>query len=200
MNNISSAISLLALCILTAISRDASAAPKDQAPAKATQAQNTVKLQAASLTPEQKTDSKTSSTPNLDLSKAPTNISANSLTLLNDKRTFTYEGNVVVTQADMTLNSDFLDGSYSEKNEIEKIIARSNVIITKGPDMKANGQRAVYDAIARTIVLTESPSVEQNGSILTADLIRIFVDENRSVAEGNVKVTLKSTDTDVKIP
>ncbi len=127
-------------------------------------------------------------------SKEPTNISADSLTLFNEKRTFTYQGKVVVTQADMTLKSDFLDGNYSEKNEIEKIIARSNVEITKGADIKATGQRAEYNALNRTIVLTETPSIEQNGSTLTADLIRIFIDENRSIAEGNVKVTMKSAD------
>lgn len=161
-----------------------------------------IALKAPSPTPvAQKTSaSQALSTPNLDLSKEPTNISAESLTLLNDKRTFTYQGKVIVTQGDMTLHSDFLDGSYSEKNEIEKIVARSNVEITKGIDLKAHGQRAIYNALDRTIVLTESPSVEQNGSILTADIIRIYVDENRSVAEGNVKVTLKSAEDGLKAP
>lgn len=129
-----------------------------------------------------------------NMSKAPTNISADSLTLYNEKRTFTYTGNVVVTQADLTLHSDFLDGNYSDKNEIEKIVARSNVEITKGAEMKATGQRAEYNALNRTIVLTETPSIEQNGNTLTADLIRIYIDENRSIAEGNVKVTMKSAD------
>ena len=129
-----------------------------------------------------------------DLSKGPTNISADSLTLFSDKRTFTYQGKVVVVQGDMTLTSDFLDGNYSEKNEIEMIIARSNVTITKGPDIKAGSQKAEYNAKARTIILTEAPHIDQKGSVLTADLIKVFVDENRSIAEGNVKVSLTSTD------
>lgn len=136
----------------------------------------------------------------IDFSKAPTNISADSLTLLNEKRTFTYQGKVVVTQADLTLHADFLDGAYSEKNEIQTIVARSNVDITKGTGIKATGQRAVYNALDRTIVLTESPAIEQNGSTLTADLIRIFIDENRSVAEGNVKVTMKNIDEGLQTP
>jgi lipopolysaccharide export system protein LptA len=129
-----------------------------------------------------------------DISKGPTNISADSLTLFTDKRTFSYQGKVVVVQGDMTLTADTLDGNYSDKNEIEMIYARSNVTIVKGPDIKAGGQKAEYDAKKRIIILTEAPYIEQKGSVLTADIIKVFADENRSVAEGNVKVNLTSTE------
>jgi lipopolysaccharide transport protein LptA len=166
------------------------AKPKTSPTAPANKAPVTSKKSAATPTPKPVAGFNSDS---FNLSKEPTNISAQTLTLLTDKRTFTYQGSVVVVQGDMTLTSDYLDGSYSENNEIEKIVARSNVHIVKGPDIKASGQRADYDAVKRTIIMTESPRVEQKGSILTADVIRIFVDENRSVAEGNVKVTLINT-------
>lgn len=194
--------SLIAIAMVTtpvAVMAKPKAADKKTAPVKSTPlkapAQKVTSATTpapSAATPEKSTDALNLASPDFDISKEPTNISADSLTLLNEKRTFTYQGKVVVTQGDMTLTADFLDGNYSEKNEIQKITARQNVVITKGPEMRANGQRAEYDAVSRTIVLTETPGVEQNGSMLTADIIKIFIDENRSVAEGNVKVTMKN--------
>jgi lipopolysaccharide transport protein LptA len=170
------------------------AAPKD-APIKLTAPSAAPKTLAATATASPSSSSPIGLTgEEFDLSKGPTNISADTLTIFSDKRTFTYKGKVVVVQGDMTLTSDILDGNYSEKNEIEMIIARSNVTITKGPDIKAGSQKAEYNAKLRTIILTEAPHIDQKGSVLTADLIKVFVDENRSVAEGNVKVSLTSTD------
>lgn len=205
----SPATSLLLAGILATLPLSADAKPKETEKSAKKQAAKTVKVPDSALkkpvatpvataapatpAPEAVKELGNLAGPDFDISKEPTNISANSLTLLNEKRTFTYEGKVVVTQGDMTLTCDTLDGNYSDKNEIQKITARQNVEIIKGADMKAHGQRAEYDAVSRTIVLTETPSVEQNGSILSADIIRIFIDENRSTAEGNVKVTLKNT-------
>lgn len=126
----------------------------------------------------------------IDFKKAPTNITSNSLSLKSDKRVFVYTGNVTVTQADMTLTCDALEGTYDENNQIERLTALKNVLIVKGDKIRAKGNRAVYTAKDSTMVLTDNPSVEQNGSTLTADLIRIYMQENRSVAEGQVKVTL----------
>lgn len=123
-------------------------------------------------------------------SDLPTFINAESLTLLTNEKRFTYSGNVEVKQGDMTLTAATLEGTYDDNNKIVGLVARKDVKITKGETMKGSGQRAEYDAKAETVVLTESPQLEQEGSLLTADLIRVFLKDNRSVAEGNVKVTL----------
>lgn len=119
----------------------------------------------------------------------PTNISSDTLVLQNKDRVFIYSGNVRVTQGDMTLTSKTLEGLYSEKNEIQRMVAKGDVIITKA-ELKATGGKALYEAATNTVLLTESPQVEQKGSILTADRIRVFLDEDRSQAEGDVRVTL----------
>lgn len=125
-----------------------------------------------------------------DFGKQPTYIKADTLTLKSEERFFTYSGNVEVRQGDMTLTSDIIDGRYGEDNRIRELIARSNVTITKGADIRATGQRAIYDQATQTVTLTESPELQQNDSILTADSIRVLLQENRSVAEGSVRVKL----------
>jgi len=123
-----------------------------------------------------------------DFGKTPTTISADTLTLRTLERTFSYKGNVRVAPGTLNLSSDEIAGQYTEQNEITTIKALGQVVITK-EDMKATSQQALYDATASKVVLTDNPQLQQGESILTADIITIFLAENRSAAEGNVRVT-----------
>lgn len=122
-------------------------------------------------------------------SKLPTNIAAESLTLNAKQRTFAYKGNVTVEQGDMKLTSKTLEGTYGEDNQIQKLIAKGNVKITK-QQIEATGQQALYDAASATVLLSDNPQLKQGESLLTADRIKVFLKENRSQAEGAVRVTL----------
>jgi lipopolysaccharide export system protein LptA len=125
---------------------------------------------------------------NKDFGKLPTNISSDTLTLNAKTRVFVYKGNVVVTQGDMTLNSRLIEGNYDQNNQIQKIVARGDVVITK-QQIKATSQQATYDALASIVTLTDNPQLQQGESVLIADRIKVFLKENRSQAEGNVRVT-----------
>jgi lipopolysaccharide export system protein LptA len=129
-----------------------------------------------------------------EFGKLPTNITSDTLTLNNKSRIFIYRGNVVVTQGDMTLTSKEIEGTYSEQNEIQKIIAKGDVKITK-QDIVSTSQRATYDAINSIVVLTENPQLQQGESVLIADRIKVFLNDNRSIAEGNVRVTVVKNQT-----
>jgi lipopolysaccharide transport protein LptA len=164
----------------------------------------TLLIPAISLaTPEPQTSSPATPVDNelfsADFNKAPTEISANSLTLRSKERKFEYNGSVVVKQGEMTLAADLLEGSYDEQNQIQQLIARNNVKITKGEKIKANSNRAVYKKASETIELTENPQIEQQGSVLTADKVTIFLKEDRSNAEGRVHVKLLN-DTAIETP
>ena len=124
--------------------------------------------------------------------KLPTNITSDSLTFNAKNRVFAYQGNVQVTQGDMRLTSKTLEGTYSEKNELLKLVAKGDVFISK-QDIQATGQIAAYDAVASIVTLTENPQLQQKESILRADKIKIFLNENRSQAEGDVRVTFVNT-------
>lgn len=123
-----------------------------------------------------------------DFGKLPTTITAESLTLKTKERKFSYKGNVHVSQGEMHLTCKEIDGTYSDKNEITSIQALGDVRIIK-QDMEATSQRASYNAVASSVQLTNNPQLKQGESILTADTITIFLAENRSSAEGNVRVT-----------
>jgi len=125
-----------------------------------------------------------------DFNKEPTFIKSTSLLLKSGERVFEYTGSVEVIQGDMTLTCDALEGFYDEHNQIDQLIAKSNVVITKGENIRATSERAHYERATETITLTESPELQQTDSVLTADLIRIYLQEDRSVAEGQVRVKL----------
>ena len=95
---------------------------------------------------------------------------------------------------DLNLKCDLLQVIYNEDNQIEELIALKNVFITKGDTIRARGERAVYEQADESLTLTENPELQQDGSVLTADRIRIFLAEDRSVAEGEVRVKLLRKD------
>jgi lipopolysaccharide transport protein LptA len=122
--------------------------------------------------------------------KLPTFITSKSLEVNSVKRVFYYRTNVVAKQGDMTLSCDELEGYYNENNQIEKMIALKNVVVVKGATMKASSERGVYETATAVITMTENPKLEQNGSILQADIVKMFLNEDRSIAEGDVSVTV----------
>lgn len=150
-----------------------------------------VKAEATKVAPK---ESKTASLLKGENANAPTYINSNSVQLDSASRTFVYTGSVEVTQGDMRLTSDILEGNYTEKNEIEQLTARRNVTITKGPNVKAKSNKAVFDAKTEIVTLTENPEIVQESSTLTADKVRVYLKEDRSEAEGQVRVKLNKTD------
>lgn len=132
-------------------------------------------------------------------SDGPTYINADSLTLRSNERFFIYTGHVVVIQGEMTMTSKTLEGTYTAENKIERLIARGDVVITK-PTLKATGQKAVYEAATEVVTLYDNPQVTQNESILNADRIKVYLREDRSEAEGTVRVTLVKKETPKATP
>lgn len=125
----------------------------------------------------------------------PTFIKSDSLTLRSEERIFIYTGNVEVRRGEMIMTSESLEGVYDQNNKIQTLTAKKNVTVTKGDAIKATGDQALYTAADETMVLSQSPELQQNDSVLTADTIRIFMKENRSVAEGAVRVKLVKKET-----
>ncbi len=130
---------------------------------------------------------------NLSSADVPTVIVSDSMVLKNKEQKFTYTGNVVLEKGDLKMLSKRLEGKYNDDQGIDELTAYEDVVITKGVNIRARSNKAVYEKSTETMVLTENPEVIQDQSILTADLVRIFLNENRSTAEGNVRVKLIET-------
>lgn len=127
---------------------------------------------------------------NPDFGKLPTYIKADSLVLKQQERNFMYQGNVESKHGDMTIVSNTLEGNYDQQNRIQQLIAKTNVLITKGDTIRGTCERAIYEAAKDTVTLTENPELTQNGSVLTGDTIVIYLKENRSEATGQVRVKM----------
>ena len=121
-------------------------------------------------------------------SDSPVYIKSDSLDLNSKSRIFSYRGNVEVKRDDLTITAKVVDGYYKEDNKIEKMIAKENVVITRGEGLRSVSNRAIYKVESNIIELTEKPELFKDGSVLAADKITIFVKEDRSEAEGNVRV------------
>ena len=118
----------------------------------------------------------------------PVLIKSDTLNLDSKERVFTYRGNVHVTKGDLIITSDILVGRYAEDQQLENILCKGNVVVTRGSEMRATSNRAFYNVKSAKIELTEEPELNRNGNVLAADKIIVFVDEDRSEAEGNVRV------------
>lgn len=119
---------------------------------------------------------------------APTIITSDLLDLDTKKREFVYTGNVIVIQDDLKITCEKLLGIYDANNEIKSLTALTNVVITKGVDIRALSQRADYDPKADMIKLTENPSLQRGGSELRSEIIKIFISTEKTVAEGRVQM------------
>lgn len=135
---------------------------------------------------------------NLSSTSMPTVITSDTMTLRSNDKFFVYEGNVVLEKGDFRMTSKKLQGRYNDTQGIDEMEAQEEVVITKGPTVKARSNKAVYDKRSETMILTENPEVTQETSLLTADLVKIFLQENRSTAEGNVRVKLIQKDEPAK--
>ena len=118
----------------------------------------------------------------------PLYIKSDTLELNSKARLFIYKGNVELVRADVTITANIVEGKYDRQNRLETILCRGNVVITKGEGMRATSNRALYNVSAATIELTEAPELYREGNALSADKVTVYIDEDRSEAEGNVRV------------
>lgn len=123
-------------------------------------------------------------------SSLPTTITSDTLTLRTQEKKFIYKGNVVMAQGAMTVTCNTLEGTYTENNEIEDLTALGSVIITKGDELEARGERADFDNERQIVTMTQNPSVLKGKSQLNADLIKVFLETEETIAEGRVQMKI----------
>jgi lipopolysaccharide transport protein LptA len=121
---------------------------------------------------------------------APIHISSDSFSLDAKNRVFTYSGNVEAFQADLFITAEEMVGGYDENNRLQEVVCRNDVVVTRGERLRALANRAVYYVEEQRIELTEGPEVIERNNALSADKITLFLAEDRSAAEGRVRVKL----------
>lgn len=120
--------------------------------------------------------------------KDPVFIQSDTLGLNSKERIFTYKGNVKIKRGDVDITTDIMVGKYAENQELETIVCQGNVVVTRPPETRATSNRAYYNIKSGKIELTENPELAKGSNVLVADKIIMYVDEDKSEAEGNVRV------------
>ena len=126
--------------------------------------------------------------------RGPVHITSQQLEADYQAKVITFIGDVVARQKEFTLYSDrlllFIGG---EMKEIEKIVARGNVRMVQG-ERTATCNEATYYHREGTVVLRGEPVVREGDNWVSGKRIIYYIDEQKSVAEGEgedrVKVTI----------
>ncbi|PWR19462.1 lipopolysaccharide transport periplasmic protein LptA [Zavarzinia aquatilis] len=127
-------------------------------------------------------------------SSAPIEILADSLEVTDQSSSAVFAGNVKVTQADMILRADRLEVTYAGGNiaggeagagpsGIKKIVARGNVFVTAREDT-AQGDNAVYDPAAGTVIMTGNVILTRGENVLKGQELTVNLRTGRSVMTG----------------
>lgn len=127
-------------------------------------------------------------------SNEPMFIRSDNFQLDSKNRLFHYRDNVQVIKGDLTITSDIMTGKYDANNQLQEMVAENNVVITRGDRLRATSNRAFYDIAKDKITLTEGPELNDRGNVLTADKVILLVKEDRSEAEGHVRVKVTKSD------
>ncbi len=127
-------------------------------------------------------------------------ITSEKLVFDNLNFVFTYTGNVVATDGIYLIKSNKLIGNMSKTQELEKLFASGNVIITKGAELRTFSEKADFDFKKNLIVLTEEPELEKDNSLLTAETIYYNTETEQSNAEGEVNVKVLDEKSIVAVP
>jgi len=116
--------------------------------------------------------------------------------ITSDKLFFDYQekqaiftGNVVVTDPDLQLTADRLVIYMTPEDEIDKLDAEGNVEV-KMEGLHSRSGKAVYTLGDGKIILTDSPQVSREGSVMQAEKITYWRLENRMEAFPRARVIM----------
>jgi len=139
--------------------------------------------------------------------KTTTVITSNTMTASSQTNQAIFRENVKMVQEELVVYSDMMIVHFKEqgasasspigqsptqesKKEIRFIEAKGHVKIAKG-ESRGRCQHALYDKQAEKIILRGSPVVWQAGTRVSGRKITMFLKENRSVVEGETRVTIE---------
>ncbi|MBW2006006.1 MAG: hypothetical protein JRI72_15675 [Deltaproteobacteria bacterium] len=136
-------------------------------------------------------------------SENPIIIHSNTLEFDQEKKLVVFEGKVHAKTEDMVIDcqkmlvyyigSPTKKESNAESSRIDKIIALGNVIINRFDAGVARAGKAVFYQNEAKVVLTENPFIQQGPDSVEGQRIIIFLNESRSIVEGNEKKRVKAT-------
>ncbi len=122
-------------------------------------------------------------------SNAPIDFGSDNIELQDKAQRAVLSGNVVVKQAEMTLNAARMTITYKGqvvggKPEATRIDASGGVTVRR-PDQTAKSQFAIYDLNRRVITMLGAVTLTQAGNTVNGGRLTINLDTGRAVIDGS---------------
>lgn len=117
-------------------------------------------------------------------SRAPIDITSDTVEGDQKKNLVIFKGNVVAKQEEATLYANQLTLYYDpETRRIREIVALGNVKVTQG-DRRATSQKATFYQNENKIVLEGEVVIREGENVIRGEKVVYLVDEERSFVEG----------------
>lgn len=131
----------------------------------------------------------------------PISIRSEKMTLKNLENKIIFEGAVLITREEMTINADRAEVLLSESKgesqsklagsndgrEVKRITTFGNVRIVRG-SQKAKADKGVYERAKAVFILTGNPEVWDNDFHVKGEVITFFIDEERTLVSQSQAV------------
>ena len=104
-----------------------------------------------------------------------------------------FEENVVVTDAELSIEADRMTVFFTEDNKVLSIEAEGNVVIAQD-DKEGFAQKAVYFVKEGKVVLSDSPKIVSGSDEMSGETITLWRFKGRILCEPNAVLKLYSTD------
>lgn len=117
-------------------------------------------------------------------SRAPIDITSDTVEADQKTNTVTFKGNVIAKQEDTTLYANTLVITYdSNSKKLKEIVAVGNVKVVQ-LDRRATGHKATFDQEKNKMVLDGEAVAREGANVIRGERITFYVDEERSVVEA----------------
>jgi len=117
--------------------------------------------------------------------RAPVSVDAGRIVVEDRANRVSFAGNVVVTQAGLTVRSQRMLINYTDAGslELQRLTATGGVTVTRGNE-RATGNTAIYDFNRRIITLAGDVQLRQSGNTLSGGRLVIDLQSGVSTVDG----------------
>jgi lipopolysaccharide export system protein LptA len=127
-------------------------------------------------------------------SRAPIDISSDTVEGDQKQNTVTFKGNVIAKQENTTIYANALVITYDSKNNrVREIVASGNVKVVN-QDRRATGQRVIFNQDENKVVLEGDAVIREGENVVRGERVTYYINEERSVVEsakgGRVTTTI----------
>jgi lipopolysaccharide export system protein LptA len=117
-------------------------------------------------------------------SNKPIDITSDSVEANHKQNIFTFAGNVIAKQEDVTLYANSLVIYYDpETKKMKEVIASGNVKIVQ-LERRASSQKATFSQSESKVILDGDAVVREGANVIRGERVIYYIDQERSVVEG----------------